>query len=81
VGRKGVGVIKRVHPEVEELVRAVGERLGYTPYSIRNAALVYGLLVIALTKRVPEDDREFFGLVEVVRMLLSRWLDGEGSQG
>jgi hypothetical protein len=77
MGRK-VGVVKRVHPEVEELVRTVGERLGYMPYAIRNTALIYGLLVIALTGRVPEDDREFFRLVEVVRTLLSRWLDGEG---
>jgi hypothetical protein len=80
MGRK-VGVIKRIHPEVEELVRTVGERLGYMPYAIRNAALVYGLLVIALTGRVPEDDREFFRLVEVVRTLLSRWSGGERSQG
>jgi hypothetical protein len=80
MGRK-VGVIKRIHPEVEELVEVVGERLGYMPYAIRNTALVYGLLLIALTGRVPEDDREFFRLVEVVRTLLSRWLGGERSQG
>ena len=80
MGRK-VGVIKRVHPEVEELVRVVGERLGYMPYAIRNTALVYGLLLIALTGRVPEDDREFFKLIEVVRTILSRWLGGEGPQG
>ena len=78
---KNVGVVKRVHPEVEELVRTVGGLLGYTPYAIRNTALLYGLLLIALTGRVPEDDREFFRLVEVVRTLLSRWSGGEGSQG
>jgi hypothetical protein len=79
MGRK-VGVIKRVHPEVEELVRVVGERLGYMPYAIRNTALLYGLLVITLVGKVPEDDREFFRLIEAVKNLL-RWLDAEGPKG
>jgi len=63
------GVHVRVKPEVEELVRLVANHLGYLPYTMRNAAILYGLATILLARRVPDTDAEFLELLEKVRAL------------
>jgi len=37
-------VLVRVDEDVESAVRRVADALGYTPYAVRNAALLLGLL-------------------------------------
>jgi hypothetical protein len=68
--------IIRVYPKVEELVEEVSKKLGYQPFSVRNAAILYGLMTIVL-RGMPEDDEEFFKLIELTRNVIRGVLGGE----
>jgi hypothetical protein len=75
---RGVGIEVRVYPEVERLVREVSDILGYSYYTIRNTAILYGLMVIANGGKIPDTDLEFLRLVEIVRYTIKKGLgDGE----
>jgi len=63
------GALVRVKQDIEDIVKKLSDRLGYMPFTIRNTALLYGLAVLALSKRVPETDEEFEKVVENVRRL------------
>lgn len=69
----GVGRMVRVKPEVEEVVRLLARELGYEDHTIRNTALVYGLIILGLTKAVPRSDDEFIKLLNVLRYTLNQF--------
>jgi len=69
----GVGRMVRVKPEVEEIVRLLAHRLGYEDHTIRNTALVYGLIFLSLTKAVPRSDDEFIKMLNVLRYALNQF--------
>lgn len=62
------GVLVRVKPEVEELVRKVAERLGYETHTVRNVAILLGLAVLSL--RIPESDDDFLNLLRLVQVIV-----------
>jgi len=65
----------KVKAEVEEVVRELAKELGYQPFTIRNVALVYGLLLLSATRRVPSEG-ELRRLLKTlgVRVRNKRWL-------
>ena len=65
----------RVKAEVEEVVRELAKELGYQPYTIRNVALVYGLLLLSATRRIPSEE-ELRRLLETLgaKIKSRRWL-------
>jgi hypothetical protein len=69
----------RVYPEVEKLVREVSDVLGYSYYTIRNTAILYGLMVIAREGKIPDNDLEFFRLIDITRYTVKKGLGGLGS--
>jgi len=72
----------RVKGEVEELVREVARSLGYSAFSVRNTAILYGLAHILALGRVPESDAEFLELLGRVSRLAGRPLTlGWGGAG
>lgn len=75
--RKDWGKLVRVKAEVEELVDKIAERVGFQRYTVRNVAILFGLIQIALGYRVPSYDEEFLELLETAREFVSEWL-GEG---
>jgi hypothetical protein len=64
----------RVYPEVEKLVREVSDVLGYSYYTIRNTAILYGLMVIAREGKIPDNDLEFFRLIDITRYVVKKGL-------
>ena len=60
----------RVKREVEELVQVISRRTGFLPFTVRNTALLYGLMLITITGRIPESDREFLELMEKTKVIL-----------
>jgi len=70
VSKKGVGIEVRVYPDIERLVRYVADKLGYQPFVIRNIALLYGLMVLANSKKIPDNDNEFFRMIEVTKEMV-----------
>jgi len=64
------GVHVRVKPEVEELVREFAEKLGYEAYTIRNTAILLGLMVLSCGQ-MPKTDEEFLKLLGKVKVVLS----------
>jgi len=62
----------RVKVEVEELVREVAEELGYSAFTVRNVAILYGLAHILTVGRLPESDAEFLEILEKVSKLVGR---------
>jgi len=62
----------KLKPEVEELVRQVAKFTGYMPYTVRNAAVLYGLQVLASTRGVPKSDWEFILLVDNTKRTVNR---------
>jgi hypothetical protein len=69
-----VGIMVRVYPEVEKLVREVSDILGYSYYTIRNTAILYGLMVIAKEGKIPDNDLEFFRLIDITRYTVKKGL-------
>lgn len=66
------GILVRVTPEIEELVREVANILEYQPHSIRNTAILLGLLSITTSKRIPDSDKEFIELLEITKEAVRR---------
>jgi hypothetical protein len=68
---KRPGFLVRVKREVEELVREVAEYKGYSSDTIRNTAILWGLLVIlggeGVRGTIPETSEEFLKLYRVVK--------------
>jgi len=62
----------RVKGEVEELVKEVAKSLGYSTFSVRNTAILYGLTHIVALGRIPETDSEFIELLERVSKLVGK---------
>ena len=76
MGRRGVGVgiEVRIYPDIENLVRYMSEILGYHPYIVRNTALLYGLILLANNRKIPEDDAEFFKMIETTKEIVRKAL-------
>lgn len=64
------GRLVRVKPEIEEIVRLLANELAYEEHTIRNTALIYGLIILGLTKAVPTSDDEFRRLLNIMRNIL-----------
>jgi len=71
---KSVSTIIKVYPDIEKLVRYVSEKLGYQPFIVRNTAILYGLVIIASKKEIPDNDNEFFKLIEYTDYLVKKVL-------
>jgi hypothetical protein len=71
---KKIGILVRVYPDVEYLVRYVSQVLGYQPSAVRNTALLYGLILLANSKRLPNDDAEFFKMIEITKEIIKKSL-------
>jgi len=76
VSKRGPGLIVRVDIELERIVRALSNELGYEPYTIRNLALLLGLYELARAKAMSRNkllafnDELFWKLLNEVRELL-----------
>lgn len=64
------GILVRVKPDVEKLVRKMADRLGYYEFTVRNTAILLGLLTLAGTEWVPRTDKEFEDLIERVKKVI-----------
>lgn len=73
--KKSVGILVRLKPEIEELVRMVSEETGYARYTVRNLAVLYGLVQVLLLPRLPRDDYEFIETYEKIRRILEGVID------
>lgn len=60
----------RVKREIENVISIVANKLGYENYTIRNVALVYGLIILGLTKQVPKDDIEFKKMFKLLESII-----------
>jgi len=70
----------RVKGEVEELVREVAKSLGYSPFSVRNTAILYGLAHIVSLGKVPESDQEFLELLSRISKLVGKPIQTQSSR-
>ena len=77
-----IGKHVRVKRGVEELVELVADWLGYQAFTVRNVALLHGLLFVALNKDrgLPESDQEFEQMLRTARRVIAS-LVGEGREG
>lgn len=63
----GTGVKMRIRPELEEVVRVIARSRGFTPSTVRNVALLYGLSVLLTGAPMPESDWEFYKALRALR--------------
>ena len=63
------GVTKSVKKELEELVEALADKYEVLPFTVRNTALAYGLIVL-LFAGIPRNDWEFLRLIERVQRIV-----------
>ena len=72
-----LGVLVRVHPRVEELVKIVAKRLGLYPSSVRHVAILLGLLEIERNGFPVWNDKEFLDfLMQVEKVIRSGEKEG-----
>jgi len=71
--------VVRVKSEVEELVREIAKSLGYSAFSVRNTAILYGLISIKTLGVMPKKDAEFLELLEKVSKLAGKSITTHGS--
>ena len=60
---KKEGKTERVNPFLEHLVKKIAKKLGLQPTTVRNTALLYGLYIIRIVKKIPKNDEEFLHLM------------------
>jgi hypothetical protein len=73
------GVMVRIPRDVRELFDQLDGWQGYQACAIRNTALLYGLMVIAITGKLPKNDEEYLKLLNAVKMMLKTiWGDELG---
>jgi hypothetical protein len=68
------GVMVRIPREVEAIFSELHGWQGYHKCAIRNTALLYGLMVIAITGHIPKDDKEYQRLLDGAKRLLKERL-------
>jgi hypothetical protein len=62
-----VGLSVRVRPEVESVLRLYSEKTGWLPHSVRNVAILFGLLALARgLASFPENIRQYEKLLKEV---------------
>jgi hypothetical protein len=62
-----VGLSVRVRPEVESVLRLYSEKTGWLPHSVRNVAILFGLLALASgLAKFPENIRQYEKLLKEV---------------
>ena len=66
-----VGVKVRVHPQVEELIRAVADKLELCPSSVRQVAILLGLTQILKNGFPVWSDSEFYSLLKQVEVVVN----------
>jgi len=59
--------VVRLPKELGDVIEDMSKRLGVMPHSLRYAAILYGLYVIAISKRIPQSDEEFEHLLKKLR--------------
>jgi len=57
----------RLPKELGDIIEDMSKKFRVLPYSLRNTAILYGLYVIAISKRVPQSDEEFEYLLKKLR--------------
>ena len=70
------GKIVKINPVLEEIIRKIAEKYDLQPSTIRNTAILYGLLIFTLVENAPKNDEDFFRLLR----LLMELLEGEGEK-
>ena len=73
-----LGLMVRVKPEVDALVRYVADMVGYQPYVVRNVAILLGLQLLACNSKMPKNDDEFLELYNRTRLIVNRLMEGFG---
>jgi hypothetical protein len=62
-----LGIKVRVRPEVENALRLYAEKTGWLPHSVRNVAILVGLLALARGPvKFPENIKQYKKLLEEV---------------
>ena len=62
-----LGIKVRVRPEVENALRLYAEKTGWLPHSVRNVAILVGLLALAKGPvKFPENIKQYKKLLEEV---------------
>lgn len=68
--RRSYGIKLRVRPEVEELVVEVANELGYSRDTVRNVAILLGLILIKSGFEMPKDSKEFVKLLNTTKTII-----------
>jgi hypothetical protein len=71
-----LGIMVRVKPEVDVLVRYMADMVGYQPYVVRNVAILLGLQLLACNSKMPKNDDEFLELYNRTRLIVNRLTEG-----
>lgn len=75
--REEWGKSVRVKGEIEELIDKISEKVGFQCYTVRNTAILFGLIQIAMGYKIPIYDEDFERLLKRVRSMILEWLEGE----
>jgi hypothetical protein len=68
-----VGLLVRVRPEVESVLRLFAEKTGWLPHSVRNVAILVGLLALARGQAsFPENIGQYEKLIKEVLEAIER---------
>jgi hypothetical protein len=68
-----VGLLVRVRPEVENVLRLFAEKTGWLPHSVRNVSILLGLLALARDQAsFPENIGQYEKLVKKVMEAIER---------
>jgi hypothetical protein len=60
-----LGIKVRVRPEVEEVLRQYADKTGWLPHSVRNVAILVGLIALASgLAKFPENVRQYEKLLK-----------------
>jgi hypothetical protein len=78
-----IGRQVRVKRGVEELVELVADWLGYEAFTVRNVALLHGLLFVALNKDrgLPGTDQEFEQMLRTARRVITSLVVEDRGEG
>jgi hypothetical protein len=68
-----IGLLVRVRPEVENALRLFAEKTGWLPHSVRNVAILIGLLALAKGQAsFPENIGQYEKLIKEVMEAIER---------
>jgi hypothetical protein len=62
--------LMRIPVELSDVIEKMSEELNVLPHTLRNTAILYGLYVIAITKKIPKSDDEFQDLFNKLKRLV-----------